>query len=176
MAVYWNAGILTRTREQADACATFFAARQLRFGDRDVTLEVWRGEIADGFAVGVWPRGMSYGSPRGNDPELVKPDASALIAAKVEALLIEAPPFAVAVFTGEAFDMLVGNRVDHRKDASGLTVTVGDARFADVLPDLVDLAKHGLVVDGLIWEAMGKPAGAKQVGPDRFAWPRSSPA
>ena len=154
MALYFNLGLIARTRAEADACADFFRARPLTLDGRDVPLEIFvdaRPRTSD-FLVGVWPRGMSYASPKGDDRRLTEDSARAAIARFFDAALIDAPPFAAAHFGGEAYDYFL--------DADE--------------PIEVQLAGGfgGLYVDEVSWEAMGKPADAVQVGAQRYAWAR----
>jgi hypothetical protein len=151
MAVYWNLGLFTRTREASEACAAFFQDKRLVLNGLDVPLDVSKSERPDGWLIGVWPQGMSYGSPMGNDPRLTTDDARAEIARVFDEWLLEAPPFAAAFFGGEAFDS-----------------------FLDGISDLLaPEGFSGLVIDEETWTSLGQPAAAQSVGNGRFAWPRS---
>jgi hypothetical protein len=152
MAVYWDLGLVARTSEEAEACAEYFGRKPLTVGGRQVPLDVSRAEIPDGWLIGVWPRGMSYASPRGDDAALTEESTRALIAATFDEWLREAPPFRAAYFGGEAYDAFL------------------DDPLSEVLgPD----GFEGLVVDTAAWEAMGRPAAAREIGAGRFAWARA---
>ena len=149
MAVYWNLGLVAQTEEQAEACAEFFSRKELILGEQRVPLDVSRGKGLDGWLVCVWPRGMSYGSPKGNDPRLTADDARVKIAGVFDAWLREAPVFKAAYFGGEAFD-----------------------RFLDEpISEIVGV--DGLVVDEATWISLGRPSEAQLAAPARFEWRRS---
>ncbi len=151
MAVYWNLGLCARTSADADACIVFFRKRRLVLDDVEVALEVHCSERADEWLVGVWPRGMSHGSPSGSDPRLTTDDAHARIARIFDQWLREAPPFRAAFFGGEAFDFFLDDA--ESIDAEGI---------------------RGLVIDEAMWVSLGRPPSAEPAGPGRFAWPRTA--
>ena len=151
MAVYFNLGLVARTREEADACLAFFRARPLVVDGAAVELEAFVHPRLRDFLVGVWPRGMSYASPSGDDRRLTTDAARAWITRFFDAALLEAPPFAAAHFGGEAYDY-----------------------FLEDTP-LESQLQHGfggLYVDAALWTALGCPADAVRVGAERYAWPR----
>lgn len=149
MAVYWNLGLLANTEEEAAACAEFFARQELFLGALRVPLDVSRGKGPEGWLVSVWPRGMSYGSPMGNDPRLTADDARLEIAGRFDAWLCDAPPFKAAYFGGEAFD-----------------------RFLDE-PVSEIVGVEGLVVDEPTWVSLGRPIEAQSFHAGRYWWRRS---
>lgn len=149
--MYWNLGVFTRTREAASECDAFFQGKRLIFQDLEVPLNVSQREIADGWLVCAWPRGMSQGSPYGNEPRLTTEHARVQIARIFDGWLRDAPPFAAALFGCEAFDFLL------------------DGVSAIDPSDGID----GFVVDTKTWMSLGEPAGAQSVEHGRFVWPRS---
>ena len=152
MALYFNLGLVARTMEDAEACATFFRARALVLDDSPVPLEVYVHARRTDVLVGVWPRGMSYASPKGDDRRLTTDAARETIARWFDATLIDAPPFAAAAFGGEMYDY-----------------------FLDDEPLVEQLGQGfgGLYVDDALWNALDRPLAAVRVGPARHAWPRT---
>lgn len=160
MAVYWNLGLVTRSRWEADHCMDFFRSKRLIVGDLDVPLWVEFDDqfaIPDGFLVLVAPRGMSVGSPLGDDLRLVAPAMRRRIADIFDEWLVEAPPYAVAVFGYEAFD------------------SFRDERGALAFSPMAVASQEGLAgyfVDEALWDALGRPEKAQPIGKGRFRWPR----
>jgi hypothetical protein len=151
VAVYFNLGLSTRTREEADACASYFESLRLVVAGAEVPIEVSVTERPDGFLVSGWPRGMSYASPRGDDRRLTTDAARATIARTFDAWLRDAPPFRAAFFGGEAYDFFLDD---------GLEI-VREGGF------------QGLFVDEATWESLNRPSDAALVAPGRYAWPRT---
>jgi hypothetical protein len=116
-----------------------------------VALQVSKAQKPEGWVVGVWPQGMSHGSPMGNDPTLTTDHARLEIARVFDRWLVEAPSFMAAFFGGEAHDFLL------------------NGGLAEIDSDGVE----GLVVDQAMWESLNRPASARMVGAGRHGWPRS---
>lgn len=148
MAVYWNLGLFARDRASAAACAEYFRAQRLGHDGRNVELEVFETEVAGGWIVGVWPRGMNYGSPQGYDSRLTEEPAREAIATTFDAWLREAPPFTLAFFGAEAYDYLLDGIAD------------------------IDEPFQGLVFDDTLFEE--HRAQARQISPRRYVVPRTA--
>ena len=150
MAVYWNLGLFARERADAEACAAYFRAQRLEYDGTIVELEITETEVPGGSLVGVWPRGMNYGSPQGRVAGLVEEPAREAIAATFDRWLRAAPPFTVAFFGAEAYDYLLDG--------------IGE----------IDEPFGGLVFDETMFVAFGRPASAQRLGPSRYTVPRTS--
>jgi hypothetical protein len=156
MAVYFNLGLVARTQNDADACIAFFRARPLVLDGATIELETCSHARDVDVLVGVWPKGMSYASPHGDDRRLTTDAAQRFIALWFEAALIEAPPFAAAFFGGEAYDYFLDEPYEPLHEQLG---------------GYVDGFHTGLYVDAALWEALGRPADAVKVGEARYGWP-----
>jgi hypothetical protein len=146
VAVYWNAGILARDTASARAVMAYFEGHQVELDGTWFPLEVVSTDVPGGVLVGVWPRGMNWGSPYGSDPRLTTDEAIATITHLFDDWLRAAPPFMAGSFGAEAYDSLLGG---------------------------FDYEQHfeGLVVDRATWERLGADPAADVLGPDRYAWP-----
>ena len=149
MAVYWNLGVFARDHAAVVACADYFRAQRLEVDGRNVELEISEAEVTGGWIVGVWPRGMSFGSPRGNDARLTADAAVATIAETFDAWLRDAPAFTLAFFGAEAYDSLLDG--------------IGE----------IDEPFESLVFDTEMFAAFGQPAKAQRVRDGRYVIPRS---
>ena len=152
MAIYWNLGLTTRTRADADACVSFFEEKQLSLEGMNVPLEVHCVERASDWLIGVWPKGMNYASPHGSNPLLTADAARAAIEHTFDEWLEDAPPFAAAFFGAEAYDYFLDENE-----------VLGAEGFA------------GLFIDEATWRSLGSPPAAVPVAPGRHAWPRARP-
>lgn len=151
MAVYFNLGLFTRDRDSVLACAEYFRGQELVFAGTRVVLDVFEpSEVPGGWLLGVWPHGMSYGSPHGNERRLTEDDARAEIAATFDTWLAAAPPFTLAFFGAEAFDYLLDG--------------IGD----------IDGPFDALVFDETLYAAFGRPDVTK-LGATRYWMPRRRP-
>jgi hypothetical protein len=177
MAVYWNLGLVTRNRDDAEACVAYFLRQKLVERGREVALQVsWQAEVgamgavledeeiteesaqaaalvrdASRWFISVWPRGMNHGSPEGHASGLTDEAARARVAAAFDGWLEAAPAFQAAFFGSEAFDFFFAGGL-HEIDAAGI---------------------DGLFVDEAMWAALGRPEAAQAVAPGRRSWGRS---
>ena len=125
-------------------------AQRLELDGAIIELQVCDAEVPGGWLVGVWPKGMSWSSPRGDDARLTTDGARQQIAATFDAWLVDAPPFTLAFFGGEAYDTLLEG--------------IGE----------IDRPFDALVFDTSMYTAFGQPSGARRIADARYAWPRGS--
>jgi hypothetical protein len=149
MAVYWNLGAVFDAERDAERFAAFFRGLEAPGPDGGVPLRVHVAEHGPLFLVGVWPLGMSWGSPKGNDPRLTDPERISIVSAWFYDRLREAPPFRLALFGAEAYDMLLDEPV----------------------PSFDLVGSRGLVLDEAWFEAWGQPDGVEPFGSGRVWWP-----
>ena len=131
----------------------FFSLRPLLVDGLPVELEAFCNPRDELFLVGVWPRGMSYASPRGDDRRLTADSARHAIARWFDEALVAAPPFLAAVFGGECYDFFLEE---------------------GPLVALLDGGHRALFVDDTTWCAMGSPPQMVEVAEGRRHWPRGA--
>lgn len=124
MAVYNSLGAAFTSKEDAQRFLEFFKSKTLILSNKkEIKLESELKQNKQGrFIVGVYPRGVSLGDPRGySEPKLTEPPLIYEVEKFFIEALKEAPDFIYAQFGGEAHDFILTDEEyeDDLKDPDG---------------------------------------------------------
>ncbi|AKF10723.1 hypothetical protein DB32_007872 [Sandaracinus amylolyticus] len=150
MAIYYNLAAFVGARDEAEAFVAHFHGRTIPIEHGDLVLDITLRETPQGWLVGLWPVGMSYGTC--DDARLVAPEAREAAARWFERELRGAPTFRAAAFGAEIYDTFLDTTLAELVDGGGMP---------------------GLVLDIRTHVSLRSPAGTKPFGPGRRWWPRT---
>lgn len=134
MAVYINLGIdCGHSSVVADSLEAHFEGFRFRVADAgEVECEVWKTKNHDHWYLGVWPRGLGYGTLRFHRPELL--DHEAEIRVELYRRLSERGGFKRALFCGEAYDTLWYGTPEELSDIDYIGMIYSEADFPEGVP------------------------------------------